>query len=92
MLEAVAATYDGMNFVMDRHVQFEKGQQVIITFSKPVASAMAQDQATKKAEAWKRLERMRKHVPDFDYKKELEEYRQERYYYNDRYKTPAKLL
>lgn len=83
MLEAVAATFDGINFVMDKNIHFEKGQQVIITFSKPVASAMAQDQATKKAEAWKRLERMRKHVPDFDYKKELEEYRRERYGYAD---------
>ncbi len=90
MLEAVAATYDGINFVMDRHVQFEKGQQVIITFSKPVVPEKTQDQATRKAEAWERLERMRKHVPDFDYKKELKEYRQERY--NDRYTTPAKVL
>ncbi len=83
MLEAVAATYDGINFVMDRHVQFEKGQQVIITFSKPVVPEKTQDQATRKAEAWERLERMRKHVPDFDYKKELEEYRRERYGYAD---------
>ena len=51
-----------------------------------------QDKSSRKEKAWHRLERMRKHVPNFDCKKELEEYRQERYYYNDRYKTPAKLL
>ena len=83
MLESVPATYHGTNFILKRNVQFEEGQDVIITFFRQQTASEEQGHSNRKAEAWKRLERMRKHVPDFDYKKELEEYRRERYGYAD---------
>ena len=83
MLEAVAATYNGTKFIMEKDVQFEKGQQVIITFSSRAFENNETKQSPRKAEAFGRLERMRKHVPGFDYRKELETYRQERFEYAD---------
>lgn len=79
MLEAVPATYNGTNFILKRDVKFEKGQDVIITFFRQTSAANEQRQSNRKAEALGRLERIRKHVPGFDYKRELNEYRQERF-------------